>query len=468
MVSRYRRQRTAWAALLAVLVVATVVSPAAATATGHGTAGPVSVRGTHPSGATYAIEVPGNWNGAVLTFSPGYGQGAGTERRPAELGGDPAAQSWLLENGYALAGTRPFGDGWAVEETLRAVPETMAVFRELAGRPEATLAWGASMGGAVAAGLAQRRPDVVDGALPYCASVAGPVAMLNQSLDAAFAFRTLLAPGEPALRLVGFASAADESRMTAAAERILGTAQRTAEGRARIALAAAFAQISTWSVPGTEEPARHDWAGQQAQQYAWFMPTVFSPRYPLERRAGGNFSWNTGIDYTVQLRRSGRLSLVRALYDRAGLDLGADLDRLNRAPRIAAGRKPVAYLERNITPSGRLGVPVLTVHERGDNYPTVTQARAYADAVRRAGDRRMLRQAFVDRPGHCDYTGAELVSAVLTLEHRVRAGTWRHTTAASLNRLAAKLASGNPELGAGSFVALRPGEFLRPHPEGER
>ncbi|PXY21477.1 hypothetical protein BAY60_28290 [Prauserella muralis] len=439
------------------------LAPNAAAAAGSGPTGPVSVRGTHPGGATYAIEVPRHWNGTVLTFSPGYGQGAGTEGRPAELGGNPAARTWLLDNGYALAGTRPFGDGWAVEETLRAVPQTMATFRRIAGEPEVTLAWGASMGGAVTAGLAESRPDVVDGALPYCASVAGPVAMLNQSLDAAFAFRTLLAPGEPSVRLTGFASAAEETRTTTTARRILDSAQRTAEGRARIALAAAFAQVSTWSVPGTAEPSRHDWAGQQAQQYAAFMPTVFSPRYPLEQRAGGNFSWNTGVDYTVQLRHSGRLRQVRARYEHAGLDLDADLRRLDRAPRIAASGEPVAYLERNVTPTGRLGVPVLTVHERGDNYPTVTQARAYADAVQRAGDRRLLRQAFVDRPGHCAYTPAELVSALLTLEDRVRTGTWKHPTAVSLNRLAARLASRNPELGTAMFVPLRPHEFLRPH-----
>lgn len=296
--SRRRRQWTRRAGALAILACTAALAPNPAAAAGSGPTGPVSVRGTHPGGATYAIEVPRHWNGTVLTFSPGYGQGAGTEGRPAELGGNPAARTWLLDNGYALAGTRPFGDGWAVEETLRAVPQTMAAFRRIAGEPEVTLAWGASMGGAVTAGLAESRPDVVDGALPYCASVAGPVAMLNQSLDAAFAFRTLLAPGEPSVRLTGFASAAEETRTTTTARRILDSAQRTAEGRARIALAAAFAQVSTWSVPGTAEPSRHDWAGQQAQQYAAFMPTVFSPRYPLEQRAGGNFSRGTPASTT--------------------------------------------------------------------------------------------------------------------------------------------------------------------------
>ncbi|WP_220448653.1 hypothetical protein [Nonomuraea mesophila] len=450
---------TAAALTLALLPAAGVPHASAATRP----ALPISVKGVHPDGATYAIEVPRDWNGTVLTYSPGYGQGAGPAHLPADLGGDAAARDWLLAHGYALAGTRPYGDGWAVEETLRASADTLATFAEVAGRPATTLAWGASMGGAVAAGLAELRPDLIDGALPYCASVAGPVAMLNQSLDAAFAFKTLLAPANDAIKLARLASAEEETRSTAAARAVLEAAQETAAGRARIALAAAFAQVSTWSVPGTPEPAPRDWAGQQAQEYAAFMATVFSPRHPLEQRAGGNFSWNTGVDYRRALRESGRMKQVRALYDSAGLDLDADLSALAAAPRVSPDPGAVAYMEDNFTPRGAIGVPVLTMHERGDNYPTVTQARAYSDVVRRAGNGALVRQAFVDRPGHCRYTGAEFVAAVRTLEDRVATGRWKATDAHRLNRLAERLAEEDPALGTAEFVRHSPGRFLRPH-----
>lgn len=450
---------TATALALAVPPVAGLPQASAAS----GRTGPVSVMGVHPSGATYAIEVPRNWNGTVLTFSPGYGQGAGPQHLPADLGGNAAAQSWLLAHGYALAGTRPYGSGWAVEETLRASADTLAAFTQVGGEPTTTLAWGGSMGGAIAAGLAERRPDLVDGALPYCASVAGPVAMLNQSLDAAFAFKTLLAPGDDAVKLVRPASDDEEARSVAAARAVLDAAQQTPAGRARIALAASFAQVSTWSVTGTAEPAPRDWAAQQAQEYAAFTATVFSPRYPLEQRAGGNFSWNTGVDYRRELRESGRAQQVRALYDSAGLDLDADLAALAAAPRVSADPGAVTYMENYFTPRGALGVPVLTMHERGDNYPTVTQARAYSDVVRRAGNQAMLRQVFVDRPGHCRYTGAEFVAAVRTLENRVTTGRWTDVDAHRLNALAARLAAENPDLGTAEFIPYTPGRFLRPH-----
>ncbi|WP_431878630.1 hypothetical protein [Amycolatopsis sacchari] len=450
-----KRRAAIVAGLLAVL--AAGATPATA-ATGH--SGPLSLRGTHPDGSTYAIEVPEHWNGTLLSYTPGYGPGAGSGAE-AVLAGNTAAQQWLLAHGYALAGTRPFGDGWSVEESLRDVPLTVAVFDRVVGRPSVTLAWGASMGGEVAAGLAERRPDVIDGALPYCGSVAGPVAMQNQALDAAFAVTTLLSTP---VKLSGFASTGEEAATVVAAKSALAQAQDTPEGRARIALAAAFAQISPWSVPGTPEPGPRDWAGQEAQEYAAFADTAFSPRYPLEQRAGGPVSWNTGVDYGRELRQSGRLGQVRALYAAAGLDLDADLARLATAPRIQADPHAVAYLARNFSPEGRLTVPVLTLHAKGDNFPTVTQARAYSDVVARAGRTALLREAFVDGPGHCTFSGAELVAAVLTLEHRVKSGNWTGTGAAPLNRLAAALAGGDSGLGGTGFLDLRPDRLLRTYP----
>jgi pimeloyl-ACP methyl ester carboxylesterase len=272
------------------------------------------------------------------------------------------------------------------------------------------------MGGLTSAALLERYPEDFDGALPLCASVAGGVGMLNQSLDAAFTFKTLLAPEDDRIELV---DVDDEQVSRAAAQQVLDTAQTTPEGRARIALAAAFAQLPGWTQPGTDRPGAHDWAAQQEQQHGVFMFSVFSPRQPLEARAGGNFSWNTGVDYRRQLAASGNAQQVRALYRAAGLDLDADLGRLEAAPRIAADPDAVQYMLDNAAPTGQIEGPVLTLHETGDTAPTVTQARAYADAVAAAGNRKLLRQTFVDRPGHCDYTPAEQLAALTALEERI-------------------------------------------------
>ncbi|MEV1206366.1 hypothetical protein, partial [Microbispora rosea] len=88
-INRATRAVTVLTATATATVTATALALAVPPAAGlsqasaaSGRTGPVSVTGVHPSGATYAIEVPRNWNGTVLTFSPGYGQGAGPHDGP--------------------------------------------------------------------------------------------------------------------------------------------------------------------------------------------------------------------------------------------------------------------------------------------------------------------------------------------------------------------------------------------------
>ena len=88
----------------------------------------------------------------------------------------------------------------------------------------------------------------------------------------------------------------------------------------------------------------------------------------------------------------------------------------------------------------------------------------YRDAVRAAGKTHLLRQAYVRRPGHCRYTAAELAAVVLTLELRLKHGSWgKRVTADALNALAKQLAATAPQpLGDTGFVDYQPHPFLRP------
>ncbi|MGI5326929.1 hypothetical protein [Actinomadura nitritigenes] len=415
------------------------------------------VEGTLPSGGRYLIEVPATWHGTLLVWSPGYVSAAG---RPASDAPDGTTRQWLLDHGYALAGSQPATIGWAVADIM---PDAVATLDKAAtrfGPAQRTIAWGASMGGQVTAGLAQARPDRIDGALPLCGSVAGPVAMLNAFLDSNWALKQLVAPRSD-LELV---HVSDENTRQQKGKALLDSAQVTAQGRARIALAASFSQLSTWSVITDPRPAPRDYEAQEAQQYQAFLSGAMAPRQPLEQRAGGNFSWNTGVDYGSLLARSGRSKEVAALYEKAGLSLKKDLATLAASPRIDADPSAVDYMRRNITPTGEISDPVLTLNETGDNAPTVVQASAYAAAVRSKGDQRLLRQAFVDRPGHCGYTPSEVIASLLTLERRVTTGLWPSTNARTLGRLAARVDADSPlDLGTAGFVNSRPDAMLRPY-----
>jgi pimeloyl-ACP methyl ester carboxylesterase len=291
------------------------------------------ITGTLPDLATYVIDVPANWNGTLLLYSHGYVTPGSPN--PAQDVGDPFTGGFMLAAGYALAGSSYATTGWAVHEAIPDQIATLDAFQNLVGTPTHTIAWGHSLGGMITAGLVQEHPDRFTAALPMCGVLGGGVGLWNGALDAAFAFNTLLAGG--ALQVVHITN---PTQNFITAEGVLAAAQATAQGSARLALVAALGDLPGWFDPTSPEPARTDHASQQANQFLWLqfvdLPFMFAFRAELEFRAGGNPSFNTGVNYERQLGHSVDHAEVEALYVAAGLSLDADLATLNSAPRIAA------------------------------------------------------------------------------------------------------------------------------------
>ncbi|MEV6751107.1 DUF6351 family protein [Streptomyces sp. NPDC051214] len=444
------------AAALLLLVAAPQVSATAAPPTAR------HLEGTLPSGAAYVIDTPDGWNGTVLLFSHGY-RPEGAPNPAANAPGE-AAKRLLLAEGYALVGSSYATTGWSVEQ---AVPDQLAAldaFTGEVGEARRTLAWGQSLGGLITTTIAERHPGRIDGSLSMCGLVHGGVANWNSTLDATFALRTLLAPrsGDSAIRLTGFKDASDAAASARRLGETLGTAQKTADGRARIALAAALHNIPGWNDPATPRPAPDDHAARQANQYTAVRGLVAQPgfvwREEAERRAGGNMSWNTGVDYTAMLARSDDHKEVKALYKAAGLSLKDDLRDLARAPRVGAEPRAVRYMTEHAAPSGRLSKPQFTVHTTGDALVPVQVENAYHQAVTRAGRLPLLRQAYTSNAGHCTFSPAEQLAAVHTLDHRITTGHWGDTSPETLNSRAQKADPTTPA----RYAAYRPGPYPRP------
>jgi len=447
--------------LLVVLLAVLLAVALAGVPVAHAQAAVTTSTGTLADGATWQIRVPADWNGTLLLYSHGYR--APGSPNPAQDVGDPVTGGWLLDHGFALAGSSYASTGWAIKDALADQAAALDAFEATVGHPRQTIAWGDSLGGMVAAGLVQRIPERLDGALAACGVVAGAVATWNQALDAAFAFKVLLAP-DSALQLVHITNPAGN---LALATQALAAAQTTAAGRARIALVAALNDTPGWANPTGPEPAPDDYASQQLSQYANLNGTFAFPfafRAELEARAGGNPSWNLGVDYARQLERSVDRDEVEALYGQAGLSLAEDLRALNRTPRIAPDLDAVGYAIRNIVFNGRLGgVPVLSMHTTGDPLVVAQQERAYAQAVRAAGNTGLLRQAFVHRAGHCSFTPAERIGALQALLQRVDTGSWGEaTTPEQLNAAAEALRPTLQVPTPSAFLAYTPGPYLRP------
>jgi hypothetical protein len=419
-----------------------------------------SYSGNTSDGGSWVADVPSPWNGTLLLYSHGFGPVQAADAP------DSGTQQALLNLGFALAGSSeasPAASWWTLGSALGDQFETLQdVKADLPHAPRRVLAFGTSMGGLISALEAEHANGRVDGALSTCGLVAGAIQLGNYQLDGEYAMARLLGAGAP-LKLVHFANSADGLATGKALDALAADAQQSAAGRARLALAMAFMNVATWA-PGQAMPGRHDYGAQEQQQYAvqFSLPASGPPlsamdfvefaRYYLEEAAGGNGSWTAGVNFQRLFDRSPYAREVRALYRQAGISVHADLGALTRDANIRADTDAVKWLERTSVPTGDLQVPELDMHTIADQLVPVQQENYYRHTVDTAGARRLLRQAYVERQSHCNFTPAELVAGVLAIQHRVDSGRWGDVADPNrLNRIAQGLG-----LGESAFIRYRP------------
>ena len=275
--------------------------------------------GVLPDGTPWRIDFPDNWNGTLLV---------GLDYAPN--GGNTPTVQELLRRGYASSGVNRAVTGWSVGDSIENHVRVVEIFTERYGPPARVFVNGSSLGAHTGAAVVQARPDVFDGAVLQCGGLAGAIGLWNSKLDALFVAKTLLAPGDDRYPIIDvpddFATNARPAWLA-----MLQAAQQTPEGKARIALAAAIAQLPAWSVGSKPIPAPDDYDALQEGLYDSLaggpLPVVgqaMSSRNEINRRAGGNISWNLGVDYRKLLERVEHADVVRAMYEKAGLDLEAD------------------------------------------------------------------------------------------------------------------------------------------------
>jgi pimeloyl-ACP methyl ester carboxylesterase len=414
--------------------------------------------GVLPNGATWIADLPANWNGTLLLYSHGYNPGPAN---PPVNSPGPAAAEALLARGYALAGSSYSRAGWVTDTAARDQLDTLRAVTALIGRPRHAIALGTSFGGMITGQLAERGGRLFDGAVATCGLMGGGIDLHNYQLDGSHAIAQLLLTGQQ-VKLVNFTDPAEAfatgDRMVAA----LDQAQASPEGRARTALITALYQEPAW-VPGQPKPAPGDIEAQvagQSQNLRAILPFILAGRHDMEQSAGGNPTWNKGVDYRRQLAESGRLPLVAQLYRRAGVELHADLRLLTRTADVTADPAAYRWMLRTSTLTGRLDIPVLTLHTTDDGLVPVQHEEEYAEDVHDSRSTALLRQAYTDSAGHCTFTAAELVAAVVTMEKRIEAGRWGGMAAPHrMQALADSLG-----LGPAAYIRFQPPEFLGDRP----
>jgi pimeloyl-ACP methyl ester carboxylesterase len=418
-------------------------------------------------GSNDTIEVPASWNGTLLLYSHGYVFPSPQLQNPGPDASDPTAAGELLTEGYALAGSSFHANGWAVKQAFQDQIDLLNYFDTTCGTPRRTIAWGDSMGGLITAGLAQLYPKRFAGALPMCGLLSGSVGLFNLQLEGLFALNFLLAGGK--LQMNNFTNA---SATLSQAQGFLDNAQNTSLGRARIALIASLEDVPGLLTVQPPNPSSYD-AQETNQYHAIQGHLVFDTlsQAQVEEVAGGSDTWTAGVKFANQFKNSSNHDEVVSLYTEAGVssllqkDLST-LDKINSKTPVYANKQAVSYMEHYIVFNGKLAIPVLTLHTIGDNLVFVQVEQAYAQAVKKAGSRAMLRQVFVDRVGHCNFTSGEKLAAMHTLIDCLnKGGKWgNYDPNKDTKQLNLKASGYGPQYNGTqpAFLAYTPKPFLTP------
>jgi hypothetical protein len=181
------------------------------------------------------------------------------------------------------------------------------------------------------------------------------------------------------------------------------------------------------------------------------LPFIESGRYMISLAEGGDSGYNIGVSYAGLIRNSPYYAQIKALYRAAGLNLDADIATLDRHESYAPEGNSLARTQATSVNTGHLQVPELDVHTTSDQLAPVQFETTYAQRVALAGDANLLRQVYVNAIGHCNFTDADMVSAIDAMNTVVSVRHWTSEVSTDgLNQAANALDS---SLGGGDFTA---------------
>lgn len=359
---------------------------------------PVRLVGTL-SGAQYEIRVPPNWTGTLVVYAHGLRNVPDHLRDRAPVWQSAflseTAETAMLAEGYAIAGSAYRTNGWAVEQGIIDLRRLVELFKARIGLPRVTLLAGFSMGSVIALSEAERS-KVYDGVLAGCPVGAGTPRTFDAMYRLALAYDAVF--GWPA----AWGTPEDVRDDIDFGRDILPTLMRQKRvpgGHARFELIRILAGI----------PAGPEWPWR-----VWGFGT--ETRAELERRAGGPVVQNLGAQYMVSV--PARYYLARLGV--SGLQVNRSLIKMSRHRTAPGLGRP--YVESFAAYTGAIGRPVMLLGTQTDALIPPGQLAAYNATVHRAGAAEWLVIGTTKGGGHCKFTLPQLITAMEMLNRWVRAG----------------------------------------------
>jgi pimeloyl-ACP methyl ester carboxylesterase len=325
-------------------------------------------------GANYRIEVPANWRGGLVVFAHGIQRGVG----PGDVTNPPIA-GHIVGEGHAWAASGYRAREYQPHLFLDDLVALRELFLKEIGRPRWTVIYGQSMGGHLVVASLELRPGLYQGGLAECGLVDG-VSIVDYLLA-----------------------------YTAAAELISGVPLLDAPDET------SFARIlNEHVVPALGMPGSYTGRGRQFDSVVKYLMGADQAGHELPMRLSGlqrryllNMVYrHPDVEQESKLgARAGSTAHIRYRVDPGlGLteeELNARVRRLHPAKDARSASANPVYAER----TGRLTVPLFTLHETGDAWVPLSLEQSYRRRTIAAGTDHLLVQRVVRAGSHCGIDG---------------------------------------------------------------
>ncbi|WP_372511133.1 hypothetical protein [Streptomyces cylindrosporus] len=399
--------------------------------------------GKDANGAYYAIAVPKSWNGSLVVHAHG-GPDLGAGSDPQRSLDDLARWSVMVDEGYAWAGSSYRRGGYGTRMAAEDTENVRRLFVGEFGKPRRTYVHGQSWGGDVAAKVVEtygREHGPYDGALLTSGVLAGGSRGYDYRVDLRVVYqyycRNHPRPTEPQYPL--WQGLRADSTMTAAG------------------LRARLQECTGYASPPQERTA------SQQRNLDDILAVTGIPERTLEshlrfatftfrdivhdRLGGRNPFSNQGVRYTGS-------------HDDDALNAGVE--------RFTADPTAVRDLSYDSDLTGKVSIPVLTLHAIDDPTAFVEHEAAYRATLQGAHRERYLVQTFTRETEHSELSDAEYANSIAALDSWVRSG--KRPTPGSV---AASCAGFDRSYGTGCFydTGFHPSPYasrVRPRPGGLR
>ncbi len=344
--------------------------------------------GPQASGATYRICMPATWNGDLVVYAHAYvapNRPVGIPEDQLALPGGGSIDTFITGQGYAFATTGYSSNGLAVIPAQADLVDLVSIFAARQGPADKVLLAGISEGGLIATLLAEQRPSVFDGVLALC----GPYGNFERQVDYIGDFRVLFDYYFPALVPPSPVDVPDD---------LLATWETST--------------YSTTIKPVIVDPANSAKVEEllKVAGVAYSTSDAASRESSVERMLWYNIY---GTDDATAKLGGQPYNNKQPLRTYSG---SSDDTALNRdVARFEAAPAALAAIAAEYQTSGRITIPVVTLHTTLDPVVPIWHQQDYTAKVQAAGTGAPYEAYQAQSYGHCTFSPFEVLNAFTRL-----------------------------------------------------